>query len=893
MKKIFTIAFLIAMVLLFGLPGRALAGENDTLVVYASGPALDQVINSDTISGGQAHSVYKLVSLDTTYFFLGQITPKSNITIVGILGSDGRPPCIQPGVLNDGSIPGVLFNITKKGAKAVFKNLYIEDLSTNGSSFHPARDILASADSVSIYVDNCVFEYNHGSIIGYTGNWCDFFITNSKFRNGTDPVTWTDALVVGPVWPATPAVDSIVIKYSTIFCINAYSIVAKPPARYVEFSHNSVVFSFLQPFWIFAANSAKINNNIFYSTFVGGETKAEYPWWDEAFSPEVPSIISFDTMDVNSDAVFDPGNVGDPNARMLAEAKRKIEVKNNVYFQPQAVKDMWTKWNNEHSGNDSLYTPPWMNNRTQNMFNDKNHWPGFVESGNIVGQDPGYGSSFANVLNGGGDYGVGLLEYFNLIRTGQSPTIAWGYHLPSISGDNWIPEWPLPETEDMKYSNTAFQTGATDGMPIGDPSWFGIVPPASQTTTVWEKSNAAGTLPAWFSTAYNTRNFAYNNVAGNNHLYVVNNVRTASIITLNAATGDSVGTLDTTGISGGTFLLDDIETSTDGVIFASNLTVNAKDKPFKIYKWTSENAKPTVVASFSDSTYRLGDHITVTGSAEDNTLAIWAAAAKGKAVLKFTTADHGESFAVDIIKLNDISMGVMPKVYPAGNNFFVASVASGVRFYDSGGALIGVLTAASPSGTAGVAYLRGKSPNREYVLVYDYLSKIVGIYDITDGLDKAFLLASTPTLGSAQDIQGTGDIALKTNEYGTLTIFVLGANNGLGAYSFNMNVVTSVNEDNSNSLPLSYSLYQNYPNPFNPTTNIKYTIPKGAYVKLVVYNILGKQIKTLVSTEQNAGTHIVQWNGTNDYGSKVASGIYFYRITAGDFVNVKKMILLK
>ncbi|MDR3626631.1 MAG: hypothetical protein P4L45_07350, partial [Ignavibacteriaceae bacterium] len=470
--KIFT-AIVVSMIVLFILPVKALAGSNDTLVVYANGANLDDIINSDTTSNSQqAHSVYKLVTLDTTYIYLAQITPKSDITVLGVLGSEGRPPCIQPGVLNDGSIPTVLFNLTKNGLRFSLKNLFLEDLSTNGSYYHPGRDILASADSVRVDADNIVFDNNHGSTFAYTGNWGKFFATNCKFRNGVDPVTWTDAEGVAPVWPATPSVDTISIKYCTFLCWNSYLVAPESPVRFVEFSHNNLVFSFLQPFWMFGAFSAKVNNNILYSPFVGGETKAEYPYWDEEYSTEYPSIVSFDTMNTVADSVFDIADKGNSNWRMLAEAKRNIEIKNNVYFQPSAITAFWTAWNDTARGDDSLYTPTWMNTRTTNMFNNKTDWPGLVESGNIMDEDPGYGSSFANVITGGGTYGLGLLPYFTLIRTGQSPSTGWGYQVPTISGSNWIPAWPLPEAADMQYSNTALKTGGTDGKAIGDPGWF-------------------------------------------------------------------------------------------------------------------------------------------------------------------------------------------------------------------------------------------------------------------------------------------------------------------------------------------------------------------------------------------------------------------------------------
>ncbi|MGB2907190.1 MAG: T9SS type A sorting domain-containing protein, partial [Candidatus Aminicenantaceae bacterium] len=88
--------------------------------------------------------------------------------------------------------------------------------------------------------------------------------------------------------------------------------------------------------------------------------------------------------------------------------------------------------------------------------------------------------------------------------------------------------------------------------------------------------------------------------------------------------------------------------------------------------------------------------------------------------------------------------------------------------------------------------------------------------------------------------------------------------------------------------PLIYQLAQNYPNPFNPATKIRYSIPAQSYVVLKVYNALGQEVMTLVDGAQKPGIHTVKFDARN-----LASGIYFYRITAGDFVNVKKMMLLK
>jgi len=95
------------------------------------------------------------------------------------------------------------------------------------------------------------------------------------------------------------------------------------------------------------------------------------------------------------------------------------------------------------------------------------------------------------------------------------------------------------------------------------------------------------------------------------------------------------------------------------------------------------------------------------------------------------------------------------------------------------------------------------------------------------------------------------------------------------------------------SIPQTFSLAQNYPNPFNARTVIKYSLPKDSKVEITIYNILGRKVKTLVNEHQKAGYKTVIWDGKNQKGNEVATGVYFYRITADDFVQSKKMLLLK
>lgn len=186
----------------------------------------------------------------------------------------------------------------------------------------------------------------------------------------------------------------------------------------------------------------------------------------------------------------------------------------------------------------------------------------------------------------------------------------------------------------------------------------------------------------------------------------------------------------------------------------------------------------------------------------------------------------------------------------------------------------------------------------------DYINndqKTSGIKQATiDNVNKTILLLVIP-FSEKRISAGSGSIA-KLNFEGSvspkLSSAVIKRKDGeislegialLGEKSNKINFSTS----SIPVLPSNFTLSQNYPNPFNPETNISYTLPEAANVRLVIFNILGQKVKTLVNEKQSAGYQTVKWDGTDDIGNHVGSGIYFYKITAGNYSDSKKMTLIK
>ena len=171
------------------------------------------------------------------------------------------------------------------------------------------------------------------------------------------------------------------------------------------------------------------------------------------------------------------------------------------------------------------------------------------------------------------------------------------------------------------------------------------------------------------------------------------------------------------------------------------------------------------------------------------------------------------------------------------------------------------------------------------------------VYDVSCAGEDIFGELIGNTSGSLPPSQSAGFILrlfaslADTTFSGALQIATNVPDQPLVTIPVTLQVVVGIEDEAT--LPAAYALSRNYPNPFNPTTTIDYQLPEAAEVRLAIYNLLGQQVRTLVAARRPAGRYKAQWDGRNTTGEAVGSGVYLYRFSAGGFVQVRKMLLVK
>ena len=248
--------------------------------------------------------------------------------------------------------------------------------------------------------------------------------------------------------------------------------------HYYEFSHNNVIYTFKNPFFLDRMVNAKFNNNIFYGAFAGGQNKDRVRRMGLLYRKQRTLRSSRWVRSIRRQPRLLLGHASTRRRRSgAAEALRNVEVKNNAYFWPAAMTAFHRRRLERHGHVDSIYTPMWMNASRPRCSPTKQYGPDL--SSRATSTSIRVSVLPSPVLNPGtaNANGVGLIAFWVAVRNGLGTTETYGYNLtqiPQPEPANWTPAWPLPEANDMKYTNVSLKTAATDGSVLGDPNWWGI-----------------------------------------------------------------------------------------------------------------------------------------------------------------------------------------------------------------------------------------------------------------------------------------------------------------------------------------------------------------------------------------------------------------------------------
>ncbi|MBU2494529.1 MAG: T9SS type A sorting domain-containing protein [Bacteroidetes bacterium] len=192
---------------------------------------------------------------------------------------------------------------------------------------------------------------------------------------------------------------------------------------------------------------------------------------------------------------------------------------------------------------------------------------------------------------------------------------------------------------------------------------------------------------------------------------------------------------------------------------------------------------------------------------------------------------------------------------------------------------------------ANLAGDEGRGPSLRSAKILPTPSGTIYLVGTSVGLFSTLYLDGANTVWQQEGADIIGNVVVASLDARTSDNYVAVGTHGRGVFTGTAKTIVGIKQ--LDELPTSYTLSQNYPNPFNPTTNIRYSVPVASNVSLKIFNTNGEEVSEIVNQYMGAGTFEASWNGTNSRGAKVASGAYIYTLRAGDFVQTKKMIMLK
>ncbi len=338
----------------------------------------------------------------------------------------------------------------------------------------------------------------------------------------------------------------------------------------------------------------------------------------------------------------------------------------------------------------------------------------------------------------------------------------------SVGKLNWV--YNITGVTNYTYSNYKIEPRSAADIEV-----------VSQPTSrfLWEKDISS--YP-FFKNDHNTRGMAYN--PATNHLLVASRTGGAFVWILNAANGDTVGRLDMTGVTGGTFLINIPRVTADGVIYVCNLSTGAT-APFKIYRWENEAAVPTVAAEIAAPTLRIGDAFALAGNGVNTVL--YASGSNSTQISVFNTVD-GVAFTAGtpIPVATGLARG---GIAPAEDgSFWVNGAGTATSHIDANGALIAAVDGGLiDGGWHNVGYLNYPFTKKMIAIVGKnnaFRGNQVQVWNISESETTPVLVDTVNlTSGYNANTNACGDLAFRKNVDGTITVFELITNNGIAAWN--------------------------------------------------------------------------------------------------------------
>lgn len=470
----------------------------DTLVISPLPPGnVNTVINGDTTTNGlrkHPNRVYEL-KRGLVYQVSEPMQINGSITVMDSGAASTRPPVLAPQILQNNQSIDHFFDLNGKGSTVTIKNLYFLSVRSDNTFLGWSDGIRINADSIKVTLKGDIFDAFTHTALHLAGQWDKLKVSDCKFRNEMHNTSYFGGGAY--LSNGSTDMDTTIFVNNTFFCNNSYAFSVRGYCPYAEFSHNTLVYGAVNPFLTYLTQNLHMNNNLFYSMHAYGGIPEQViqSWFENYPDTSTSSIVQVMVTDTTSwwtqlwgggangsvpgPEVYDSsGGAGNAmvTSDQVAPSARVFDLMNNDYFWPQKFYDAYKTYNDTVKTEDSvdvpdygagtkalmvrkLYLPHWMSPYARYAISRIDSNGGHVDTSGNTNLDPGFNTDIQNQINN-------LLTYVMGIANGTVDT-AWYYN---PNNQMYPPAWPVPEN--LAYTNTTLQHGASDGYAVGDLNWF-------------------------------------------------------------------------------------------------------------------------------------------------------------------------------------------------------------------------------------------------------------------------------------------------------------------------------------------------------------------------------------------------------------------------------------